>query len=215
MMNLRGAVLRTFFRYLYTSFAGAYDFVAWAVSIGQWRSWQSSILPMVPPGPTLELGHGPGHLLLTLAKRGHQTIGVDISGPMVRLAARRLRESGFESRVVQADSGSLPFPREAFRSVISTFPSDYILEIETLGEAWRVLIEDGLLLVIPGAQITGASWPDRFAAWLFRTLGQTGEPGEEWEAPFRQAGFSPKLEEVQHPRARVLCIIAAKDSLGA
>jgi ubiquinone/menaquinone biosynthesis C-methylase UbiE len=55
------------FHLLYHQFAFTYDAVAWFVSLGQWQAWGQAALKRVRGPRVLEIGHGPGHLLIALA----------------------------------------------------------------------------------------------------------------------------------------------------
>ncbi|NIS79435.1 MAG: methyltransferase domain-containing protein [Anaerolineales bacterium] len=203
--------LRTFFKHLYTTFAWAYDFVAWTTSMGQWRTWQSAALLDLPYGTVLELGHGPGHLLLRLSGLQPFVVGVDASKQMTRIASKRVRAHGNIASVVRARAQRLPLAGEIFFQVVSTFPSEFIFDPDTLAEIWRVLKPGGVAVVVGVAKITGKSIPDRIANWLYRVTGQSGEPGDGWEQPLRRLGFSVHLERVEQPRATVLRLMARKD----
>ena len=74
-------ILKTFFYLLYHRFAWAYDFVATAVSVGMWNEWVLSIIPYLEGPKVLELGHGPGHLLLTLKKNSIQSQVILLDDP--------------------------------------------------------------------------------------------------------------------------------------
>jgi ubiquinone/menaquinone biosynthesis C-methylase UbiE len=204
------AFMRFFFEHLYTTIAWAYDVVAWTSSMGQWRSWQSVAIQELPRGNLIELGPGPGHLLLQLARDGQNVIGVEVSQQMIRMAARRLRQNGFPVRIVHARAQQIPLPSRTFGAVVSSFPSEYIFDPLTLSEAYRVLRPGGEWIIVGVARITGRSLPDRFAAWLYRFTGQAGEPQTGWDDVLREAGFDAKLERVQLPRADVLRVVAAK-----
>jgi ubiquinone/menaquinone biosynthesis C-methylase UbiE len=204
------AFMRFFFKHLYTTLAWAYDFVAWASSMGQWRTWLSVAIQDLPQGDLIELGPGPGHLLLQLAEIGRNVIGVEVSPQMIRMAAGRLQKHDFPLRLVRAQAQRLPLPTDAFGSVVSSFPSEYIFDPLTLSEAHRVLRPGGSWIIVGVARITGRSLPDRFAAWLYRFTGQSGEPQTGWDDALRAVGFDARLERVQLPRAEVLRVVAAK-----
>ena len=67
------------FHLLYHELAWTYDMVSWLVSFGAWRKWQQSALPYVRGPAVLELGHGPGHILVQLAGAGYTVVGLDRS----------------------------------------------------------------------------------------------------------------------------------------
>jgi len=210
-MSLLARFLRFFFRHLYTTFAWAYDLVALATSMGQWGAWQRVALDSLPrEGCVLEVGHGPGHLLKRRALQGQFDIGIDASPQMTHIASRRLRRAGFAPKLVRAQAQALPFASASMRAVYATFPSEYIISPQALVSLHRVLDDDGFIVVVPMAQITGRSLPDRIAAWLYRVTGQAGEFGTGWDDFLEKAGFSAKLERVKLPRAVVYRLVAAK-----
>jgi ubiquinone/menaquinone biosynthesis C-methylase UbiE len=205
------ASLRLFFKHLYTTFAWAYDLVAWTSSLGQWKVWQSTALEILPDGNILELGHGPGHLLLKLAQNNQVGFGVDASAQMGCIASKRLHKHGYKTNVIQALGQRLPLMSGHFSSVLSTFPSEYIIDPDTLSEVWRVLQPGGAFVIVSSARISGRNLPDRFAAWLYRITGQSGKLHEGWAEPLERLGFSSHLDYVQLPRATVLRVIARKN----
>ena len=72
-------VIKFGFHLLYHELAFTYDAVAWLVSLGQWQAWGRTALDRVRGPRVLEIGHGPGHLLIALARSGRQPIGIDLS----------------------------------------------------------------------------------------------------------------------------------------
>src|SRR5512139_3093345 len=87
-------LIRFGFRLLYHELAFTYDAVAWLVSLGQWQAWGRTALARVRGPRVLEIGHGPGHLLIALARSDRQPIGIDLSPQMIRLAQRHIRQAG-------------------------------------------------------------------------------------------------------------------------
>lgn len=207
--------LRLFFKLLYHQFAWTYDWVAAAVSIGMWKDWVSSVLPFIDHPPVLELGHGPGHLQVDLARQGVLCFGLDESRQMSRLARRRLLRFGLIPRLARGVSQSLPFPSGSLRQVVATFPSEYILQPETLGEIYRVLAPGGEFVMLPAAWITGVHPVHRMAAGLFRITGQSPEKSEElaleiWARPIREAGLIVETINIQMKASLLFLIRATK-----
>lgn len=206
-------LLRLFFRWLYHPLAFAYDVVAATVSLGHWNEWVRVVLPFVQGMRLLELGHGPGHLQLSLRGAGRLVIGLDESRQMGRIAARRLRTEGGDAALtlVRGVSQALPFPNQSFDSLVSTFPSEYIFDPQTLSEARRVLAPGGRLIVLP------AAWPNnRFLAWVFKVTGEA--PSEALEVikkrilpPFQKAGFQMELQTLQVESGVVMVLTAARN----
>lgn len=204
------ALLRLFFRYLYTTLAWTYDWVALATSMGQWFEWQAAALDRLPEGRVLEVGIGTGHLMLEMEAMGRSPCGIDASGQMTHLAARRLTSHSVVPRVVRARAQALPFASESFAGIVSTFPSGYIVEPDTLSQIQRCLVPGGRAVVLPMASITGRSWYDRLADWLYRFTGQSGPVGTGWTKPFESLGLRAQVEIVRQPRAEVVRILIEK-----
>jgi ubiquinone/menaquinone biosynthesis C-methylase UbiE len=129
---------------------------------------------------------------------------------MSRIAARRLARAGLPLALLRGQAQHLPFPNASFDGLISTFPSAYIVDPQTMAEAARALRPGGAFIVVPGAFVTGRSLPDRLVAWLNRVTGESQELPAGWIRPFEAHGFSASLERVALPRSEVLCIVARK-----
>jgi ubiquinone/menaquinone biosynthesis C-methylase UbiE len=206
-MDIVRRLMRLFFRLLYHPFAFAYDLVAWTVSFGRWKDWVFRAIPFLEGTRILELGHGPGHLQRLLRDRGWFAVGIDESGQMGRIARRRL---GISAKLTRGLAQALPFPDEAFDSIVSTFPSEYIFDAQTLSEAKRVLRSAGRLIVLPAAFPSSG-----FLQWLYKVTGES--PAQLTDAilsrfrqPFVDAGFSTKAEILEVKSGRLVFVIAVK-----
>jgi ubiquinone/menaquinone biosynthesis C-methylase UbiE len=202
--------LKVFFQNLYTRFAFLYDAVAWLSSMGQWNKWVRTAQINFEPGLILEIGHGPGHLMVEMNQAKVSIIGLDPSRSMNRMAYHRLQSAGYAADIVRGIAQALPFADGNFRAIISTFPSDYIVDPETLAEVHRVLAMEGILIIVGLVEITGTSIPDRFARWLYTITGQSGPAPHGWEEFLLEHGFEPKLEEVILHRSRVTRLVATR-----
>lgn len=107
----------------------------------------------IPPGArVLDLGGGPGHWTIWLARRGHQVVLADLSPRMLALAQRQIAEAGVTVEdVVELDARDLGrFEAGAFDVVLSLGPFYHLVEAADRGraarEALRVLRPGGLLL---------------------------------------------------------------------
>jgi ubiquinone/menaquinone biosynthesis C-methylase UbiE len=208
-------LLRFFFALLYNQMAWTYDLVSWTVSMGQWRSWQRTALPYLRGKRVLEVAHGTGNILLDLLSLGFEPVGLDLSPAMSRLAARKLRRRlGVRDLPAPLTRGSvfaLPYADHSFQSILSTFPTEFMVQPEVIGEFHRVLLPGGVFVCVPSARITGGALGDRWAAWLFRV---TGQSAEGWFAPligrYEAAGFAARLEAVKLPRSAVTVLVAEK-----
>jgi len=204
-MKLIQRFMRVFFNLLYHPFAFTYDLVAATVSLGQWKDWVHGILPFIEGTRILELGHGPGHLQRTLLDRGLVAVAIDESAPMGTLAKRNI---GNSHRLARAIAQKIPFATETFDTVISTFPSEYIFDMQTLSEAHRVLRSSGRLIVLLAAQ-PGNPLLD----WLFKVTGQS--PPESYESikskikgTLAEANFKSEFQIVEVKSSNLFVIIA-------
>ena len=205
MKRLWQGLIRVGFHLLYHQLAWSYDGVSWLVSLGRWRAWQLASLDFVRGRRVLEVGHGPGHMLVALAERGHEVWGLDLSPQMGRRAMRRLAGAGWAGKVglVQGRVQALPWGDGQFECVLSQFPTPYILEPESLASIGRVLAPHGRLVILPEGHLTGRTWLHRFIAWLFIITGQATAdplpPEEQWR-PFTTAltaaGFAPTIHTI-------------------
>jgi ubiquinone/menaquinone biosynthesis C-methylase UbiE len=206
-MKLIQRLMRVFFGLLYHPFAFTYGFVAAVVSFGRWNDWVLSVIPFISGTRILELGHGPGHLQLELTTRGLDSVAMDESAPMGRIAKRRL---GNSMKLARAVTQKIPFAPETFDTVLSTFPSEYIFDPQTLTEAHRVLRNGGRLIVLPVAFPTSG-----FLKWLYKVTGENPAAldevlKEKFKQPFTQAGFSVELKTVELKSSTLLIILAEK-----
>jgi ubiquinone/menaquinone biosynthesis C-methylase UbiE len=215
-MRLIQRFMRFFFHHFYHSLAWTYDFVAAFVSIGRWNGWIRTVLPFVQGTKILEIGHGTGHLQRLLRDQNYCSVGLDESPQMIRLAKRRLEKANPQIiKLVRGLAQALPFPEAEFDSVISTFPSDYIFDLNTLSGIHRVLRGDGRFILVPAAWIASRKLLDRAAAWLFRITGETPRNireviGKRAVQPLKQAGFNVEVCELEIHASTVMVILATK-----
>src|SRR5438105_1151632 len=135
-------------RYLYR-FASTVPFA------GQWRVWQRLVLTRITGHDVLELGCGLGDLLGDMIEAGYACRAIEQS-PQMAEAARdtlRRRKLGEKAWVIQASAQHLPFADASFDTVVSTFPSEYIYDPQTIAEVERVLRPGGRLIVVEGANL--------------------------------------------------------------
>jgi SAM-dependent methyltransferase len=135
-------------RYLYR-FASTVPFA------GQWRVWQRLALSRIYGKDVLELGCGLGDLLADMIEVGYTCRAVEHSPAMVEAARDTLqrRKAGEKNWVLQGSAQHLPFTDTSFDTVVSTFPSEYIYDPNTIAEIERVLRPGGRLIVIEGANM--------------------------------------------------------------
>ncbi len=174
----------------------------------------------------LELAHGPGHMLLDLAKSGRDVAGLDLSPFMGRMARRRLRRGGVAAALVRGRAQSLPFAAGSFDTVLSTFPTAFIAEEATMRAVGRVLQPGGRLVVVPEGHLDNRGILPRFVNWLYVITGQregtfTVDDEQYWPAAdspvwlayrkaMEAAGFRLEVERVRLARGGASVVIASK-----
>ncbi len=147
---LRKYLFETLYRNRYL-----YRFASTVPFAGQWRTWQRLVLPRLRGSEVLELGCGLGDLLADMLQSGYQCRAVEHSPEMVSATRQTLqrRRAGNPSTVIQGSSQYLPFPDASFDTVVSTFPSEYIYDPNTISEVTRVLRPNGRVIVVEAANL--------------------------------------------------------------
>lgn len=214
LSKLRYIILSKFFSLLYHQFAFGYDFVSNFVSLGLWKSWIYSVESYISGAKILEIGHGPGHLLCYLRNKGFWVTGLDESWQMIQQAKINCDKIGQRINSVNGNANFLPFQGNSFDQVVTTFPSNFIIDPLTLSEIHRILIPDGSLVIVPAAWITGKLWVHRLMAWLFKITEQSPVSSEEftqnWVDIFKESGFFVSYESKNLETSLVFIIIAKK-----
>lgn len=210
-------LVRFGFRLLYNELAFTYDVVSWVVSLGAWRCWQFSAIPYLDEpdkGPVLEIAHGTGHVQSKLHALGYGTVvGYDLSQAMGRITRARLLNDQARPLLARGYAQNLPFASETFSSVVTTFPTDFIVSTNTLQEIHRVLTPDGVLVIVPSAQIVGGGWMGRLLEWAYRITGQR-EGSSESAMNYFKPYFNVALQTSKCARSRVDILICHKAAVG-
>ncbi len=140
---------REYVRRLFSTIAPRYDLITILLSFGRDRSWKRRLAALEDPAGkfALDLACGTGDIAYELVSRGAApVVGLDITPPMLRLAAAKRRDRGTVF-FVAGDMISLPFPDGAFHLVTTGYGLRNVPALETaLREAARVLKPGGVLL---------------------------------------------------------------------
>lgn len=102
-------------------------------------------IQLIPQGTAVDLGSGPGHLVIELAQMAPQlnVTGMDVADEMLLEAEHHARRSGLDGRVSfrKGDVVQIPFPDGSLDLVVSTLSlhhwSDPITVLDEIGRALR------------------------------------------------------------------------------
>lgn len=202
--------LRFAFHLLYNQLAWTYDLVAWLVSFGQWEAWRRIATLFLQEGLILELGHGTGGLLADMTARNLSVVGLDLSSYMSRQAQGRLRSQGINPRLVRGQAQYLPFPDASFANVVATFPTEFILEPQTLTSIARVLRPGGCLVIVAMGYLKGPGPLRGFIDWLYRITGQREIPEPKPLARLKEFGFTARWEDATLEGAKARLLVATR-----
>lgn len=228
--RVRARLCKIAFESLYGPFAWAYDWVSRTFFLGQWRLWQRAAIRFIEGSRVLEVGMGTGNLQIDLLRRGYDAYGMDLSPQMLREATSKARRLGIEPfKVCRGNASALPFPSECFDSVVSTFPSEYISQADTLGEIARVLRPGGRLVIVPGGWLASKDAKSKTLEGVARVVygykgsKETSEIAEQaregkgwfvWITALRErmgeAGFTIKAYVASNERGACLIVVGMK-----
>lgn len=150
-MRLSKIKLFDYFYKAYHAWPLIYSNLIQLLSFGQWEQWQSKIFDDLSGHKILEIGVGPGKLLLKLVQKGYDITGIELRRDMAYEARRRLKRAGYPSQILQQSVDKLPFDDEIFDSIILTFVLAEITHLEkAISEMKRVLKKNGKVIIIAG-----------------------------------------------------------------
>jgi len=149
--------------------------------------YRDRLLAAVPADvKLLEIGIGTGTLLVDLAGSGRDIIGVDHSPAMLEEARRRVLRSGISGMDLRlGEMAHLPLPDRSVECVIANMVLHHAADpLAVIGEAGRVLVAGGLLLIADLARHEREAARDQLAdQWL-------GFGEEELAGWLESAGFT-------------------------
>jgi ubiquinone/menaquinone biosynthesis C-methylase UbiE len=103
-------------------------------------------------GRIIDVGCGFGAMNIVLAHRfmDSESVGIDLSGPLLRLASRAAQAADLGNRVrfEKADVHQIPYDDDSFDVVINTNMVHLVDDpVQMLNELERILVSDGHLLI--------------------------------------------------------------------
>ncbi len=170
---------------LFAAIAPFYDLLFAAVQKHQ----QEVILANLELGEgekVLDIGGGTGKLAYALFCRGARVSLLDQSAAMLKQAAKRLPRE----QVFRGEATALPFKDNYFDSVLMVDTLHHLpARRKALGEAWRVLKEDGNLYIL---DFDGSFPLIRFLGLVEKFLGEPGKffAPAELEEMLRKTGYT-------------------------
>ncbi|WP_158607528.1 class I SAM-dependent methyltransferase [Flexivirga caeni] len=112
-----------------------------------------TILADLELGRLLDIGCGTGDLLVEAGRRGFDVTGADADVAMVRTARTMAR-----CPVVTASLPHLPFPDDAFDSIVANFVINHVPDP-------RAALDELKRVVAPGGLVAVSIWPAGGSAW--------------------------------------------------
>jgi ubiquinone/menaquinone biosynthesis C-methylase UbiE len=204
-------LVRFGFRLLYNELAFTYDWVSWIVSLGAWRCWQRSVLNYLPAtGHVLEIAHGTGNLQLDLHAAGYSVTGYDLSPAMGQITQGKLHKRAFNPQLARGMAQQLPFASKTFAAVVSTFPTDFIVQAATLREVHRILQDNGRFVIVLNGMFTGGGIVQSFIEWLYQITGQRDEKQVSPRAYFEGFGFEVQTAQASCRNSMAQLVILTK-----
>jgi SAM-dependent methyltransferase len=122
----------------------------------------------------LEVGVGTGRISLPLHRRGHQVVGVDLSGPMLERSRAKAAAAGLPPpALLRADATRLPLRDASVGAVLEVHLLHLVPGWErALAEARRVLEPGGVVLIGRGGSHRGGKGPRARALERFDRLAE-------------------------------------------
>jgi SAM-dependent methyltransferase len=167
------------------------------------RAQVAAFLPWFADGPVVELGVGSGIIAGALAEQGRAPVGVDLSGPMLAHAAKRV-----PGRVVRGDVQAPPFRPGCAGTVLAVHIFHLVPDLDAAVASAVDLLRPGGRLIVTG--IDGniesddeLSALDRDVSRRFRippTVDGIAAAAAPRGAVVVQDGHAPRREFTQTPR---------------
>jgi len=135
----------------YIAWPQFYSGISQLFSVGQWEKWQDRVFGDLTGKRVLEIGVGPGKLLVRMAKKGFTVTGTELRSGMAYEARRRVRDAGRDIDIIHTSPYKLPFKDETFDAIVMTFILAEIAELDKAISEWkRVLKKGGKVIVVAG-----------------------------------------------------------------
>lgn len=142
-------------RKMFDDISPRYDFLNHFLSLGIDKSWRSRLVRMVGnhhPALILDVATGTGDLAIALLEaKAERIFGIDISGQMLEIGIRKVRDRGLSQQIVfqSGDAESLPFREASFDAVTVAFGVRNFADLaKGINEMRRVLRPGGRMFIL-------------------------------------------------------------------
>jgi demethylmenaquinone methyltransferase/2-methoxy-6-polyprenyl-1,4-benzoquinol methylase len=168
---------------MFDAIAGRYDLLNHVLSAGidrRWRTRAIRSLRLTGRERVLDLCTGTGDLAIAAARArlpAARVVGVDFSGAMLRVGARKLRNDRLDRRVamVQGDAVCLPIGDASVDAVTIGFGIRNVQDMEAAcAELYRVLTPGGRLAILEFAVPTLPVFRSLYGWYINRVLPRIG-----------------------------------------
>lgn len=160
-----------------------------------WKYYRAVVnsISMLHPGSVLDVGCGPGDILVNLAQHDGNTelFGTDPSPQMIRAAEKKIRKKGLEGRITlkQGSSRNIPFQRK-FDLVVSSFSFHHWMQKdESLNHLSGFVSDSGRIVMF---ELDRDQFPGKLPFVSAHTL------SANMEKEFQVEGFQTDLKSIPH-----------------
>jgi ubiquinone/menaquinone biosynthesis C-methylase UbiE len=145
-----------------------YNGVTQLLSGGQWEKWQNSVFDDITGTKILEIGVGPGRLLIRMSKKGYKVTGIEIQKGMAFEARKNIKQAGLDVDILQQSVYNLPFKDNEFDCIVMTFVLAEIDHLDkAISEMKRLLKRGGKIIIVAGGMPRDRNI---YARFLFRLI---------------------------------------------
>lgn len=174
---------------LFATIASRYDLINDLQSFGLHRWWKRKLIRLATTRPgecALDLCCGTGDVTFALARCGPRVVGMDFSGPMLAVAARRRERAGIHRpngrtngvsssclrppasvTFLHGDAMTIPFADASFDIVTISYGLRNLAGVEQgLREMWRVTRPGGRILALDFGKPPNGFWRALYFTYL-------------------------------------------------
>jgi len=179
------------------------------LTFGVWWRLVRRALDYVPDNQrVLEVGFGPGKLLIELARRSDLCVGLDLAWGMCRVAQGRAVKQGVAAHITRGSAFELPFPSQSFDVVVSTFAFSGLPDAtNALHEMARVVVSGGSVVLVDIGLPTDGNRAGQFWAHLWE---RTGDFLYDQPAMMTEVGLQVTTFTEFGPGKHIRAVVGAK-----